>query len=226
MGTTPIVAGLEGQVNCNCGDWLIIDIGMSSTRRTCGVWCDPDTFKVMHFYELKNVLTDRAKIDDRGPLNLAIEATLSVAFLPNGNPGYRLCDIYEPFPNQKPESKHWNQNGGRATILAAQFLLRELHESQPKKRQIRLFEGHVAFKRYIDYKPFEKETNPHLKDVLVLKNAIFNEHERDIFVLANRNDNRSTIFESPFPFFSKTLVPPVIRPKLSPKNLPSAASAN
>ena len=226
MGAYTIIAGKEDQINRKCGDWLIIDIGMSSTRKTCGVWCDPDTFKSMHFQELRDFLTYTAKIANRGPLNLTIEAPLSVAFRPNGNPWYRRCDKYKPNPKKNHESKHWNQNGGRATILAAQFLLRELHESKTRRRNIRLFEGHIAFKRYINYKPFEIQKNPHLKDVLVLKNAIFNENERDIFILTNLRDNRSPIFESPFPFFPKTLIPPVIRPKLSPKNLPSPTNAS
>ena len=208
MAKAEIVAGQQGQINRYSGDWLIVDIGMSMEARSCGVWYGPGTLDAIEFRDLKNLVIRKAKDSAQLPLNLLIEAPLSVAFQPNGNPGRRAYDTY------KKEYRDWHHNAGAATLLAAQFLLRELYECHTRRREVRLFEGHVSFKSEED-KRLEGEdkdrAESHKRDVLALKNAVWHRRRAQIFCPHQLQGDPTMDVESPFPFFARTLVPPVIR---------------
>ena len=206
MAAPNIVAGEQGQIRSDSGDWLIVDIGMRMNRSTCGVWYSPGTLDKITFGALKELVIRKAKCCDKPPLNLLIEAPLSGAWQLNGNPGRRECDAWG--------EKHsdWHHGPGATTLLAAQFLLRELYECQTRQREVRLFEGHVSFKSAEDKRLEEKdETDSDKRDALALKKAVWHETRREIFEPDQLVEGSDLKIEAPFPFFDKNLVPPVIR---------------
>ena len=211
MGAYNIIAGTEKQIKKGPDDWLIIDIGNRSRNKSCGVWYTAGKLETVHFGRLKKMTLEIAKDDGRGPLNMVIEAPLSLAKLTNakltnGNSARRPCDTY---PGHSP--KDWHHGPGATTLVAALLVLRDLHEYEQRRRQIRLFEGHVAFKTGTDYITYYKDAKTHHEaDALALKDAIFAGRRREIFT-PDRLRATGLKIESPFPFFDRALIPPVIR---------------
>lgn len=216
MVTPGIVAGEREQIrsDSDSGNWFIVDIGMRLTGASCGVWYGHGTLKTVTFEKLKELVIEQAGLFPEPPLNLLIEAPLSVVWKrgrnreQGGNPGHRACDSY---PGWK--DRHWHYNAGASTLVAAQFLLQTLFESQTRQRVVRLFEGHVSFKTDKEKSLAKKKrAQSHKGDALALKHAVWYGTRRDIFCQDEIKDHDcNLILESPFHFFDKTLVPPVIR---------------
>ena len=134
-----IVAGEMKQICGDSGDWFIVDIGMSMTETSCGVWYEDGTcgaviFEAVTFDNLKELLIEQAGRCPKTTLNLLIEAPLSVVWQRRGgdhrqagNPGHRACDSY---PGWK--GRHWHYNAGASTLATAQFLLQALFESNTR----------------------------------------------------------------------------------------------
>ena len=201
MAAYPIIAGRVEQINEHSGDWLIVDIGISPTTRSCGVWYGPGTLDAINFGKLVALAIE--KVEDRGrpPLNLLIEAPLSVALRPDNGAALRLCDTW------KGKKRFWHFNAGATTLLAAQMFLRALYECQTRQRTVRLFEGHLSFKS-----GGNKGTQEHKDDAWALKEAVWNEKKCQRFGPRKLIKEGSNLrVESPFPFFGKCLIPPVIR---------------
>ena len=201
MATYPIVAGRVDQINEHSGDWLIVDIGSSPTTRSCGVWHGLGTLDAINFGELVALAIE--KVEDRGqpPLNLLIEAPLSIALRPDNGAALRLCDTW------KGKNRFWHYQAGATTLLAAQMFLRALHECQTRQRKVRLFEGHVSFKG-----GGSKGAQVHKDDAWALREAVWNEKNGQRFEPRRLIKEESKLrIESPFPFFGKDLIPPVIR---------------
>ena len=126
-------------------EWLFVDIGFSSKSRSCGylhlragndrkqLSATASTFADL-VARLLSILQEGTS-----PLNLVIEAPLSVAFGENGNPCGRTCE------KREHETRYWYVGLGCTVLVAAQFLLSELNKAQ-RTREIRLFEGFVSFK--------------------------------------------------------------------------------
>ena len=206
MVAPEIVAGRKEQIKGGCGDWLIVDIGIRINGRSCGVWYSPNKLDVVTFGELKRLVINKVQCCDQRPLNLLIEAPLSVALSPDGNPGRRKCDVY------RKEYRDWHHGPGATTLLAAQFLLRALYDCPTRQREVRLFEGHVSFKSKKDKRREEKNrAKSHKKDVIALKNAVWRQKRTTIFCPEELPMKPNLKMESPFPFFDRELVPPVIR---------------
>ena len=201
MGTNPIIAGSVDQINEHSGDWLIVDIGMSPTARSCGVWHGPGTLDAVNFEKLIALAIETVKDRGQPPLNLLIEAPLSVALRPHKGAALRVCDIWEA------KKRYWHFNAGATTLLAAQMFLRALYDCPERQRTVRLFEGHVSFKS-----GGNQGMQGHKDDVWALKEAVWNEHRGQRFgpdELLEKDSNLD--IESPFPFFRRDLIPPVIR---------------
>ena len=208
-----IVAGQVKQIKSDCGEWFIVDIGMRMDQPSCGVWHGPETLDVITFAELKKRVIEAVECGKGDALNLLIEAPLSVVWRPDKNPGVRACDRWKWSESQE-EFRHWHFNSGAATLLAASFLLRELHECKTRARTVRLFEGHVSFKTGQGQTSNKRKSREaHKTDVLALKAAVWHGTRRRIFTREELvpNDRRSFTVESAFPFFDRNLVPPVIR---------------
>ena len=83
---------------------------------------------------LKSMLVE----EDR-PLNLVLEAPLSVAFSKQGNPVGRAIE------KRGGQTRYWYVGLGCSVLTSAMYLLRALAEP-PSARELRLFEGFVSFK--------------------------------------------------------------------------------
>lgn len=76
---------------------------------------------------------------DVSPLNLLIEAPLSVAFNAAGNPTGRSIE------RRNRQIRYWYLGLGCGVLVAATYLLRAIYDTRPD-REIRLFEGLASFK--------------------------------------------------------------------------------
>ena len=134
-----IIAGSTTDINKDSGQWLIVDIGFSSTECSCGIWKGSGKPCVTTFGNLVKLVTHAVQKAGTQPLNLLIEAPLSVAFQKDGNPTRRSCD------SQGGKHRDWYVNAGATTLIAAGYLLRALHGCRIQ-RDVRLFEGFISFK--------------------------------------------------------------------------------
>ena len=80
------------------GDWVFVDIGFAgdegkSKGRTCGFAENTDECKEITFAKVKECVIEAASRKAQEPLNLLLEAPLSVAFNTNGNPTGRRCEV-------------------------------------------------------------------------------------------------------------------------------------
>ena len=213
MGTPEIVAGQCDQVRPGSGDWLIVDIGMTMTRPSSGVWHGPGTLCTKNFGNLLKLAIRKVEERCDPTLNLLIEAPLSVARQENGAPSFRS------FEKRGSEHRYWHEDGGATTLLAAQYLLRKLYECQTRKRNVRLFEGFASFKNKsaesapaTTHEDTEERSprNSHERDVLKLKRAIWVGDNAKVLDPLNCLMDKGDFIESPFPFLKRNLIPPVI----------------
>ena len=206
MTASKIIAGSTTNINKDSGQWLIVDIGFSSTDPSCGVWNGTGIPSVVTFGDLVELV--RGEVQETGPqgLNLLLEAPLSVAFQQNGNPTRRSCD------SQGGKHRDWYVNAGATTLIAAGRLLRKLDGCQGQGN-ISLFEGFVSFKRSEDRPRSKAERiEAHKRDVLKLKNAVWTRANAQIIDPRElQQKNTDHLIESAFPFLDEDLIPPVIR---------------
>ena len=155
---TGIRAAHVSEANRSSGDWLFVDMGFSEKTRSCG-FLDGENMPVrLTFADLVSRLVSVVKTS--GPcLNLVIEAPLSVAFDLSGNPVGRTIE------RRNGQSRCWYFGLGCAVLVASTYLLRNLHSSVPK-REIRLFEGFVSFKK-------KGARSNHCLDVVALRDVAF-----------------------------------------------------
>ena len=109
-----ITAGHADDINQDSGQWLIVDIGFSETENSCGVWNDAWNVKepkAVTFAALVELAKKEIQKDVEEPLNLLIEAPLSVAFTKDGNPTLRICD------SQDGKKRRWYVNAGGTTLM-------------------------------------------------------------------------------------------------------------
>lgn len=92
----------------------------------------------MTFDALRSALL-KLVMDGTTPINLVLEAPLSVAFGSSGNPVGRAIE------RRDRQTRYWYVGLGCAVLVAATYLLRALYEA-PRTRTVRLFEGLVSFK--------------------------------------------------------------------------------
>ena len=117
-----------------------------------------DDAKKLSFGDLVKDLTGLAR-SKPDPLNIVIEAPLSVAFTAQGNPCDRL------FEKQGPNTRYWYVGPGCAVLVATMHLLRALESAHPT-REIRLFEGFVSFKD-------KARKSDHASDVDALRDIVW-----------------------------------------------------
>lgn len=201
-----IRAGFVKEICKDSVEWIIVDLGFSARQRSCGIWTEAyEEPVVLTFGCLVKRVCKEAQDADRGPLNLLLEAPLSVAFKKNGNPTRRQCDAKDG------KYRPWYVNAGATTLIAADHLLRNLNDCQIQ-REVRLFEGFVSFKApKDDANPSKKRINPHKHDVLQLKHAVWNPNPACIFAPWELKQQKNDTVRSAFAFLYKGLVPPVIR---------------
>ena len=134
-----IRAGTMGELMRDSGDWLFVDVGFSSNKDSCGVLKNEESPTTMNFGSLVKFVIGEVQIPGQ-PLNLLLEAPLSVAFNKDGNPARRSTD-----KEAGKTPRDWWYNAGASMLLATGHLLRRVKDCEVG-REVRLFEGFVSFK--------------------------------------------------------------------------------
>jgi hypothetical protein len=120
------------------GDWFFVDVGFSSSSKTCGFLEGDGQPEILTFAALRSKLV--ALVESIGPpANLVIEAPLSVAFNASGNPVGRSVEL------RNGQSRYWYVGLGCSVLVAATYLLRAVTDACAH-REVRLLEGLVSFK--------------------------------------------------------------------------------
>ena len=200
-----IRAGNVSDIYKRESEWLFIDLGYSESKPSCGIlkvlgqsdevtFCDEITFG-----ETVTLAKLAARQNVPSPLNLVLEAPLSVTFNQDGNPTGRACDVKDG------QRRYWYMQPAPNLIFFAGYLLKGLANCGIQ-REVRLYEGFVSFKE-----PGSKSN--HLEDAKALRNVVWNPTEHQIFCRKKLRRRESDHLESAFGFMGMDFgIPPVIRP--------------
>jgi hypothetical protein len=153
-----IRSGTLSEVNRESGDWLFVDLGFSRASRSCGILLGNGLPEEITFGQLLNRVTQAARHPGR-QLCLLLEAPLSVAFTPHGNPTGRSLE------RRGAKTRYWYAGLGTAVLTAATYLLRAITASPPG-RDILLFEGFASFKP-------KGQASSHTSDVTRLREVVW-----------------------------------------------------
>jgi hypothetical protein len=118
--------------------WVFVDLGFASKAKSCGLLVGEGEARALSFSQLQSEVTSICRAGDE-PLNLLLEAPLSVAFAANGNPTGRSVE------KRGGQTRYWYVGLGCSVLVAATYLLRSIYDLG-LKREIRLVEGLVSFK--------------------------------------------------------------------------------
>lgn len=140
------------------GQWIFVDVGFSERSKSCGLLQDDMQPEALTFSELRTRLRQIAGTPGT-PLNLVLEAPLSVAFNSAGNPTGRSVE------RRDQQRRYWYVGLGCSVLVAALHLLRAIHDTPPA-REIRLFEGLVSFKA-------KGIASNHIEDVKLLQKVVW-----------------------------------------------------
>jgi len=151
-------AGRAVEVSRHSGEWLFVDVGFAKRARSCGLLRGDGQPEALSFADLRDRLCSNAR-SKGSPLNLLLEAPLSVAFSSAGNPTGRS------FERREKQTRYWYVGLGSSVMVAALYLLRAVHDLRPR-REIRLFEGMVSFKE-------KGARSSHLDDVRLLREVVW-----------------------------------------------------
>ncbi|MDH4241392.1 MAG: hypothetical protein OEW48_17680 [Phycisphaerae bacterium] len=180
-----IYAGKVNDISWAKGIWLILDIGFSNNKKTCGIVLGDNKADKLKF---NDAIDEVVRIATEKPLlNLVIEAPLSVAFDRLGNPKARSIE------KKGVENRLWYVGPGCAVLVAAMYLMRKLYDSRPAA-DIKLFEGFVSYKS-------KAARSSHLGDVELLRKAIKSRRTLKHHVIKpgdlkiDRDDNIRSAFE-------------------------------
>ena len=154
-----IRAGRIDEATRDSGDWVFVDTGFAQDKtKSCGLLKGDDPPIVLTFSELREELINLCS-DSKNPLNLVIEAPLSVSFSRSGNPTGRSIE------RRGNMSRYWYVGLGCSVLISATYLVRSLTNTS-LSREIRLFEGFVSFKQ-------KGTASNHREDVQRLKDIIW-----------------------------------------------------
>lgn len=152
-----IYAGTVSDIVWTSGTWVFLDIGFSKNKQSCGLLVhdgEPDMFQ---FNKARDTILNLAA-NAAGPVNLTIEAPLSVAFDKWGNPNGRRIE------RQGSRTRYWYNGPGCGVMVAAIYLVRAIREADPIQ-DVRLFEGFVSYKQ-------SGVLSDHLRDVLLMRQVV------------------------------------------------------
>lgn len=158
MSTLELRAGTVEEVKESSGEWIFVDLGFSSKKPTCGLLVGDGEPQELTFANLLAKIAEACTTSER-PLNLLLEAPLSVAFGANGNPIGRKCE------KRGKETRYWYSGLACGVLVAANYLLRDVYTSS-RQREIRLFEGFASFKP-------KGTRSSHKDDVLALRDIVW-----------------------------------------------------
>lgn len=134
-----IRAGLPHEIRRSEGAWLFADLGFARKARSCAAAFEDETPEMATFSDLVERIIAESRRSGP-PLCLLLEAPLSVAFGPSGNPTGRR-------PEQRNSlHRYWYNGLGTAVLTSAMYVMRALTDCS-QAREVLLFEGFVSFKR-------------------------------------------------------------------------------
>jgi hypothetical protein len=139
------------------GDWAFVDLGFAQSAKSCGLLIGDDAPSELTFGQLTGELVELCRRPGP-PLNLLLEAPLSVAFGANGNPTGRSIE------RRGKEHRYWYVGLGCSVLVAATYALRAILEGGPL-REVRLVEGLASFKP-------PGVASSHVADVLALRDLV------------------------------------------------------
>ncbi|MFO7996673.1 MAG: hypothetical protein R6U93_05990 [Dehalococcoidia bacterium] len=135
-----ISSGRVSEISWAKRTWLILDIGFSNNKTSCGLLLGDNAPKQLKFSDAVDTVVRIAR--DNPLLNLVIEAPLSVAFDWSGNPKARSIE------KEGGRTRPWYVGPGCIVLVAGMYLVRRLCDSRPSA-DVRLFEGFVSYKSKI-----------------------------------------------------------------------------
>lgn len=151
-----IYAGKVNDISWAKGTWLILDIGFSNNKKSCGLLLGDNAPEQLKFNDAVDTVVRIAR--EKPLLNLVIEAPLSIVFDKLGNPKARRIE------KKDGENRLWYVGPGCAVLVAGMYLMRKLCDSHPSA-DVKLFEGFVSYKSNI-------AKSNHLRDVELLRKVI------------------------------------------------------
>jgi hypothetical protein len=157
-------------------NWFIVDIGYSSSSKSCGYYTSEKEKDDISYGELAKTIKDYAS--NKKEIGLIIEAPLSISFDKNGNPKGRKPEkikftekeIIDKNLKVKTLTRYWYYGAAATVSLATLELLNNIKSSETS---IYLFEGMVTFK--VDD---ESQESSHWKDAELLYNCLKNNSEK------------------------------------------------
>lgn len=155
-----IRAGRTIEAHPESGEWVFVDPGFAQDGSRSSALLVSGQPELLTFGDLKARLLALA-VEGEAPMNLVIEAPLSVAFSASGNPAGRSIE------RRGGKSRYWYVGLGCSVLTSAFYLLRAITDAR-RTREVRLFEGLVSFK------PKGAASN-HCEDVLQLKRVVWGE---------------------------------------------------
>lgn len=194
-----IRAGTTEEIKADSGKWVIIDIGFANNARSCGLLFADGSPVEMQFGEAVTQICRFTSVAE-GPVNLLIEAPLSVAFDVRGNPKGRSIE-----KQSDGSTRYWYVGLGCGVMTAAMYLIMAVLKSESRV-EVRLFEGFVSFKR-------AGKKRSHCEDVMLLKEVVDNpgRHSNSIVAGESLKINSTDILYSAFLVAGVDLgIPPVI----------------
>ena len=150
------------QVAWGGGKWIFLDIGFSSTKRTCGFAFGNEAPSRLSFGEGRRKVLERIRTC-QGTVSLVIEAPLSVCFNTIGNPKGRRIE------RQDGQHRYWHSPVGCMVMAAALYLIRGMYDANLNS-ELRVFEGFVSFKKGTG-------ASDHEKDVRQLREIVRNSQD-------------------------------------------------
>ena len=198
----PFVSAVREDASRDSGRWIFVDIGFARDKASCGFAVDDSPPEELTFGCLVQRTLDAVR-SAPVPVNLLVEAPLSVAFNKDRNPTGRRIE------KRGSQVRYWYLGPACVVLIATTYLLRHLHESlsqAPEVTPVRLFEGFVSFKE-------RTGRSSHAEDVSALRNVAWGRPETPGSVLW-RDDlkmNKSDTLCSAFAVSGMDLgVPPVV----------------
>jgi hypothetical protein len=190
-------------------NWFIVDIGYSSSSKSCGYYTSEKDKNDISYGELAETIKNYA--NNKKEIGLIIEAPLSISFDKNGNPKGRRPEkikfsekeIIDKNLKIKTQTRYWYFGAAATVSLATLELLNNIKSS---KTSIYLFEGMVTFKIDED----SKESN-HWKDAELLYRCLNKDMKENQKLF---EDNTSNYFLGKYmyiPTIKETNIPPLIK---------------
>jgi hypothetical protein len=201
---SPIIqAGEICQVEWGDGNWMFVDLGFSNNKPSCGLLHGDGDPRCVRFSQIQGEIREQVS-KSKSPLNLVVEAPLSVCFDQAGNPKRRKIE------KEGRKVRYWYCGAGCAVMVSAMYLVWAIHRTH-SGALIRLFEGFISFKS-------AGSKSTHERDVILLRNAVKQPQNRTGLIIGadGLKESHSDQLASAFAVLGLDIgIPAVIKPRNS-----------